>query len=132
MGQPPSIPLEVGLNLDAILEKRNPNPYGQSQIWRNLLAYNKPIDVAYNPDGTYSAFSVHPLAWLDKESGYDRVSDNILNTQLYATWTLPWDKGLKFKILANSRYSNYNEKYFKSSAPQYSPSGVLKFLQICD
>lgn len=121
-----NIGLEVGLNLDAILEKRNPNPYGQSQIWRNLLAYNKPIDVAYNPDGTYSAFSVHPLAWLDKESGYDRVSDNILNTQLYATWTLPWDKGLKFKILANSRYSNYNEKYFKSSAPQYSPSGVLK------
>ena len=98
-----NIGLEVGLNLDAILEKRNPNPYGQSQIWRNLLAYNKPIDVAYNPDGTYSAFSVHPLAWLDKESGYDRVSDNILNTQLYATWTLPWDKGLKFKILANSR-----------------------------
>lgn len=72
-----NIGLEVGLNLDAILEKRNPNPYGQSQIWRNLLAYNKPIDVAYNPDGTYSAFSVHPLAWLDKESGYDRVSDNI-------------------------------------------------------
>lgn len=112
-----NIGLEVGLNLDAILEKRNPNPYGQSQIWRNLLAYNKPIDVAYNPDGTYSAFSVHPLAWLDKESGYDRVSDNILNTQLYATWTLPWDKGLKFKILANSRYSNYNEKYFNPVLP---------------
>lgn len=112
--------LEVGLNLDGTYEKKTPNPYGQSDIWRNLLGYNKAIDRIYNDDGTYSPMDVHPIVYLDKRSGYINQYENTASVQGYINWDVPWVEGLSAKLTANSRYYSYDQKNFKSRAPQYS------------
>lgn len=119
------IGLEVGLNMDMSYEKQTPNPYGQSQIWRNLIGYNKATDRIWNDDGTLAALSVHPIAWLDKESGYDHKRWNEYNTQLYGIWSLPWVEGLKFRVQGNTNYRTHNYKQFASAAPQYTSDGTL-------
>ena len=116
--------LEVGVNLDGNYAKRTPNPYGQKDIWRNLLGYNKAIDKIYNEDGTYTALDVHPIVYLDKRSGYTNQYNNTINAQVYLDWKLPWIKGLSTKLTGNSNYQSYDRKYFKSRAPQYS-NGTL-------
>lgn len=116
--------LEVGINLDGTYAKRTPNPYGQEDIWRNLMGYNKSIDRIYNDDGTYSAMDVHPIVYLDKASGYTNQYNNTINAQAYLNWDVPWVKGLKAKLTGNSNYASYDRKYFKSRAPQYS-NGTL-------
>lgn len=116
--------LEVGINLDGTYAKRTPNPYGQEDIWRNLMGYNKTIDRIYNDDGTYTAMDVHPIAYLDKASGYTNQYNNTANVQVYMNWDVPWVKGLKAKLTGNSNYTSYDRKYFKSRAPQYS-NGTL-------
>lgn len=112
--------LEVGVNLDGTYAKRTPNPYGQADIWRNLMGYNKAIDRIYNDDGTYSAMDVHPIVYLDRESGYTNQYNNTINAQVYLNWDVPWVQGLKAKLTGNSNYQSYDRKYFKSRAPQYS------------
>lgn len=112
--------LEVGLNLDGAYEKKTPNPYGQADIWRNLLGYNKAIDRIYNDDGTYSPMDVHPIVYLDKRSGYVNQYENTISTQGFVNWDVPWVRGLSAKVTANSRYYSYDYKSFLSRAPQYS------------
>jgi TonB-linked SusC/RagA family outer membrane protein len=112
------------VNLDGNYAKRTPNPYGQKDIWRNLLGYNKAIDKIYNEDGTYTALDVHPIVYLDKRSGYTNQYNNTINAQVYLDWKLPWIKGLSTKLTGNSNYQSYDRKYFKSRAPQYS-NGTL-------
>jgi len=112
--------LDVGLNIDGTYEKKTPNPYGQSDIWRNLLGYNKAIDRIYNDDGTYSPMDVHPIVYLDERSGYINQYENTASIQGYVNWDLPWVEGLSAKLTANSRYYSYDQKNFKSRAPQYS------------
>lgn len=116
--------LEVGVNLDGTYAKRTPNPYGQADIWRNLMGYNKAIDKIYNDDGTYTAMDVHPIVYLDKRSGYTNQSNYGINAQAYLNWSVPWVSGLKAKLTANHNYASYDRKYFKSRAPQYS-NGTL-------
>jgi TonB-linked SusC/RagA family outer membrane protein len=112
--------LEVGFNLDGNYSKRTPNPYGQENIWRNLLGYNKAIDKIYNDDGTYTALDVHPIVYLDSRSGYINQYNNNVNAQGYIDWKLPWVKGLSAKLTGNSNYLSYDNKSFSSRAPQYS------------
>ncbi|MFA7098020.1 MAG: SusC/RagA family TonB-linked outer membrane protein, partial [Gammaproteobacteria bacterium] len=112
--------LEVGFNLDGNYSKRTPNPYGQENIWRNLLGYNKAIDKIYNEDGTYTALDVHPIVYLDRRSGYINQYNNNINAQGYIDWSLPWVKGLSAKLTGNSNYLSYDNKSFASRAPQYS------------
>lgn len=118
------IGLEVGVNLDGTYEKKTPNPYGQTDIWRNLLGYNKAIDRIYNDDGTYSPMDVHPIVYLDKRSGYVKQHENTISAQGFVNWELPWVKGLTAKLIANTRYYSYDNKSFQSRAPQYS-NGVV-------
>lgn len=116
--------LEVGFNLDGNYAKRTPNPYGQEDIWRNLMGYNKAIDKIYNEDGTFTALDVHPIVYLDKRSGYINQYNNTINAQAYLDWDIPWVKGLSAKLTGNSNYQSYDRKNFKSRAPQFS-NGTL-------
>lgn len=120
------IGLEIGLAVDGALEKRNPNPEGQGNIWRNLIGYMKPYDQPFNSDGTYTDLDIHPLVYLDEESGYDNKRNLSINTQLYANWNIPWIKGLKAGVIGNYHYTSYDNKFFYSPAPQYTSTGSLK------
>ena len=116
--------LEIGVNLDGSYEKKTPNPYGQEDIWRNLLGYTKAIDRIYNDDNTYSPMDVHPIVYLDKRSGYINQYENTISAQGYVNWKVPGVEGLSAKITANSRYYSYDNKNFKSRAPQYSNGSI--------
>ncbi len=118
------IGLEVGMNLDAAWERRHPTVKGNYVVWRDIMSA-KPTIAAYNPDGTYSSLSLHPLAYLDKRSGYINQDDKYANAQMYANWNVPFVKGLKAGVTANFRISDYNSKTFNANAPQYTADGTL-------
>lgn len=126
------IGLEVGLTVDGALEKRNPNPEGQGQIWRNLIGYMKPYQEPFNADGTYTDLDVHPLAWLDEQDGYDHQRNIAINAQLYANWNIPWIKGLKAGVIGNYHYNTFDQKYFRAITPLYSATGALKDPNMAD
>jgi TonB-linked SusC/RagA family outer membrane protein len=116
------IGLEVGVNIDAALEKRNPTVWGNYSVWSQLQGV-KPNYAPFNPDGTYTSISVHPLVILDKRAGYNRENDKYINTQIYANWNVPTLEGLSMGVLGNVRYGDWNQKIFQSKAPQYQPDG---------
>ncbi|WP_221929322.1 TonB-dependent receptor [Saccharicrinis carchari] len=116
------IGLEVGINIDGALENRNPTVWGDYTVWSQIQNV-KPNYAAFNPDGTYSSISIHPLVILDERAGYNDEKDKYVNTQLNANWDVPSLPGLKVGALANVRYSDYNQKIFQSKAPQYQPNG---------
>ena len=116
------IGLEVGVNIDAALERRNPTVWGDYSVWSQLQNV-KPNYAAFNPDGTYTSISIHPLVILDKRAGYNNENDKYLNTQIYANWDVPTVQGLRFGVLGNVRYGDWNQKIFQSKAPQYQPDG---------
>lgn len=118
------IGLEVGVNIDGAWERRHPTIKGNYAVWRDINAA-KPTIAAYNPDGTYSGLSLHPLAYLDKRSGYNDEDDKYANIQLYANWKVPFIKGLKAGFTGNFHLSDYNAKSFNSKAPQYTTDGKL-------
>ncbi|MFC2758510.1 SusC/RagA family TonB-linked outer membrane protein [Hallella multisaccharivorax] len=116
------IGLDVGMSFDGSLEKRNPNVRGGG--WYDMLTTVKPYQRAFNDDGTYTDLDLHPLAWLDKDEGYDHQRTVLENIQLNATWNLPWVKGLKANVIGNYNYSTFDEKKFYSVTQQYSASGA--------
>lgn len=118
------IGLEVGVNIDGAWERRHPTIKGAYAVWRDIMSA-KPTIEAYNPDGTFSALSLHPLAYLDKRSGYNNNEDKYANIQLYANWAVPFVKGLKAGFIGNFRISDYNSKSFNANAPQYTSDGTL-------
>lgn len=118
------IGLEVGVNIDASLERRTPSAWGSYTIWSQLQNV-KPNYSAFNPDGTYSSISIHPLVLLDERAGYNKENDKFINTQIYANWDLPFVKGLRAGVLGNIRYGDWNQKIFQSKAPQHQPNGQL-------
>lgn len=117
------IGLEVGVNIDGAWERKHPTIKGSYTVWRDIMSA-KPTIAAYNPDGTYSALSLHPLAYLDKRSGYNNNDDKYANIQLYANWNVPFVKGLKAGFTGNFRISDYNSKSFNANAPQYTSDGT--------
>ena len=116
------IGLEVGVNIDGSLEKRNPTVWGNYTVWSQLQNV-KPNYAAFNPDGTYTSISIHPLVILDKRAGYNKENDKYINVQLYANWDVPFIDGLRAGVLGNVRYGDWNQKIFQSKAPQYQPDG---------
>lgn len=118
------IGLEVGVNIDGAWERSHPTIKGNYVVWRDINAA-KPTIAAYNPDGTYSGLSLHPLAELDKRSGYNNNDDKYANIQLYANWKIPFIKGVKAGFTGNFHLTDYNSKSFDSKAPQYDTSGGL-------
>lgn len=118
------IGLEIGMNVDGAWERRHPTVKGNYAVWRDIMSA-KPTIAAYNPDGTFSALSLHPLVYLDKRSGYINQDDKYANTQLYANWNVPFVQGLKMGVTANFRISDYNSKTFNANAPQYDSAGKI-------
>lgn len=117
------IGLEVALNIDGAVENRSPTVWGTNSVW-NAIQNVKPNYSPFNPDGTYSSISVHPLILLDKRAGYNNVQDKFVNTQLSAKWDMPFIEGLSAGVLGNIRYRDFNQKIFQSKAPQYQPDGA--------
>ena len=118
------IGLEVGLNIDGAWERKHPTIKGAYAVWRDINAAKPTID-AYNPDGTFSALSLHPLAYLDKRSGYNNNDDKYANVQVYANWAVPFVKGLKAGFTGNFRIADSNSKSFNANAPQYTSDGSM-------
>lgn len=116
------IGVEVGLNIDGSIEETSPPVWGNYTVWSQIQNV-KPNYAAFNPDGTYSSISVHPLVILDKRAGYNNEKDKTFNIQLNAKWDLPFVKGLSVGALGNVRYGDYNQKIFQSKAPQFQPNG---------
>lgn len=116
------IGVEVGLNIDGTLEQTSPTVWGNYTVWSQIQNV-KPNYAAFNPDGTYSSISVHPLVLLDKRAGYNNEKDKTFNIQLNAKWDLPYVEGLSVGALGNVRYGDYNQKIFQSKAPQHQSNG---------
>ena len=116
------IGLEVGVNIDGAWERRNPVVKGNYTVWADLMNV-KPTLEAYNPDGTYTALSLHPLVNIDERTGYNHQEDKYANAQFYANWNVPFVKGLKAGFSGNFRINDYNSKSFNAKAPQYDSNG---------
>lgn len=117
------IGLEVGINIDGALENRNPTVWGDYSVWSQLQNV-KPNYAAFNPDGTYTSISVHPLVILDKRAGYNRENEKYFNTQVFSNWSVPFIEGLSVGVIGNMRFGDWNRKMFQSKAPQYQPNGA--------
>lgn len=118
------IGLKISLNLNGAYEKKEYPSFSASKIWEDL--YNQsPLNPAYNADGTYSATTDHPLAKMDKRSGYDRNYGKFINTQVAADWTLPWLKELTIGTMFNFRLNDSHVKKFSTIAPQYNADGTI-------
>lgn len=114
--------LELSLNVDGAVEQKSPTVWGDYTVWSQLQNV-KPNYAAFNPDGTYSSISIHPLVILDKLAGYDNERDKHFNVQLNAKWDIPYVKGLTVGALGNIRYGDWNNKVFQTKAPQFQPNG---------
>lgn len=118
------IGLKISLNLNGAYEKKEYPSFSAGTIWRDL--YNQsPLNPAYNEDGTYAAVTDHPLAEMDKRSGYNRNYGKFINTQVAADWTLPWMKELTLGAMFNYRLNDSHVKNFSTKAPQYYADGAI-------
>lgn len=118
------IGLKVSLNLNGAYEKKEYPSFSAAKIWEDL--YNQsPLNPAYNKDGTYAAVTDHPLAEMDKRSGYNRNYGKFINTQVAADWTLPWLKELTLGAMFNYRLNDSHVKKFSTKAPQYYADGAV-------
>lgn len=118
------IGLKVAVNINAAYEKKKYPSFGASSIWDHLNT-RKPTELAYNPDGTLSSISDHPLMEMDERSGYDKNDGLFLNTQFVADWALPWVKGLSIGTMFNYRLNASHVKKMSARAPQYNKDGTL-------
>lgn len=118
------IGLKISLNLNGVYEKKEYPSFSAQKIWEDL--YNQsPLNPAYNQDGTYAAVIDHPLAEMDKRSGYNRNYGKFINTQVAADWTLPWLKELTLGAMFNYRLNDSHVKNFSTKAPQYYADGSI-------
>lgn len=117
------IGLKVAVNINAAYEKKKYPSYSSGSIWDHLNT-RKPTELAYNPDGTLSSISDHPLMEMDKRSGYDKNDGLYVNTQFVADWALPWIKGLAFGTMLNYRLNASHVKRLSARAPQYNQDGT--------
>lgn len=118
------IGLKVGLNVNGSLEKKEYPAFSANNIWDHLNA-KSPLDLAYNPDGTLSSISDHPLMEMDKNSGYDKNDGMFVNTQFVADWQVPWVKGLSIGTMFNYRLNASHVKGLHARAPQYNMDGTM-------
>ena len=117
------IGLKVAFNINAAYEKKKYPSYSAGAIWDHLN-YHKPTELAYNPDGTLSSISDHPLMEMDKRSGYNKNDGLYVNTQFVADWALPWVKGLSLGTMLNYRLNASHVKNLAARAPQYGLDGT--------
>lgn len=118
------IGLKVGLNVNGSLEKKEYPAFSANSIWDHLNA-KSPLDLAYNPDGTLSSITDHPLMEMNKNSGYDKDDGMFVNTQLVADWEVPWVKGLSIGTMLNYRLNASHIKGLHARAPQYNMDGSI-------
>lgn len=118
------IGLKVALNINASMEKKKYPSYSANSIWDHLLS-RKPLQPAYNQDGTLSSISDHPLMEMDERSGYAKNDGLFVNTQVIADWEVPWVKGLTIGTMLYYRLNSSHAKNFYARAPQYNQDGSL-------
>jgi len=116
------IGIEVGLNMNASLQDiRTPAEDG----WSKFFNVTKPIQTAYNQDGTYAAGSLNPLPAIDKDGGYKKTRKKYVDTQLSVTWKPKQIEGLSVGFLGSYNDNDYFEKTWSDYAPQYYTDGSL-------
>lgn len=118
------IGLKVAVNINAAYEKKKYPSFSANTIWDHLNN-KKPLELAYNQDGTLSSISDHPLMEMDERSGYDKNDGLYVNTQFVADWALPWVKGLSLGTMLNYRLNSSHVKGLSARAPQYNQDGTL-------
>ncbi len=121
------IGLQVGVNINASLEKYK-QPYNTMySIWRAINQNTSPLYRAYNLDGTLAGGGNgdHPLAIATENAGYQRERDKFINTQVFANWSVPKVKGLKFGVMANYRDGDGMTKIWEEYEPLYMQDGSL-------
>lgn len=118
------IGLKVSFNINGALEKKKYPGFSAGTIWDHLRVKN-PLEAPYNPDGTLSSISDHPLMEMDKRSGYDKDDGMFVNTQLLADWTVPGISGLTLGAMINYRLNASHLKGMHFRAPQYEIDGTL-------
>lgn len=117
------IGLKVAFNINGSLEKKRFPSFSANSIWDHLNA-KSPLDVPFNPDGTLSSITDHPLMEMSKESGYSKNDGMFFNTQFIADWAVPKVTGLSFGTMLNYRLNASHAKSFSARAPQYNADGT--------
>ncbi|MDO6492396.1 MAG: TonB-dependent receptor [Cellulophaga sp.] len=119
--------LEVGLNVNASLEKyQEPYP-GMFSIWRAVNQNTSALYRGYNLDGTLAGGGNgdNPLALIDPDAGYNRTRDKFINTQLSLKWQVPGVEGLKLGAMANYRDGDGWGKLWEYNVPLYMQDGSI-------
>lgn len=118
------IGLTVGVNINGAIEKKHYPSFSAGNIWDHLFS-RRPLMPAFNPDGTYTTSTDHPLVEMDKRSGYAKNDGKFINTQFVADWDLPWVTGLRLGTMFNYRVNDGHDKTLYATAPQYNSDGSL-------
>lgn len=121
------IGLEIGVNINASVEKYREPSAGMYSIWRAVNQNTSPLYRAYNLDGTLAGGGNgdHPIAISSKEAGYRKSRDKFINTQLRASWKVPNVNGLKLGVMANYRDGDGWEKTWSNNVPLFMQDGSL-------
>ncbi|MGL4228577.1 MAG: SusC/RagA family TonB-linked outer membrane protein, partial [Tannerellaceae bacterium] len=118
------IGLTVAVNINGALEQKHYPSFSAGSIWDHLFS-RTPLMPAFNPDGTYTTSTDHPLVEMDKRSGYTKNDGKFINTQFVADWDLPWVTGLRLGTMFNYRLNDGHDKSLYATAPQYNADGSL-------
>ncbi len=121
------IGLEVGVNINASIEKYREPSAGMYSIWRAINQNTSPLYRAYNEDGTLAGGGNgdHPIAISSKDAGYTKTRDKFINAQFSAKWKVPTIEGLKLGVMANYRDGDGWEKTWTKNVPLYMQDGSL-------
>ncbi len=121
------IGLEIGVNINASLDKYREPSAGMYGVWRAVNQNTDPLYRAYNLDGTLAGGGNgdHPLAVTHKDAGYNRTRDKFINAQLQAKWQVPNVEGLKLGVMANYRDGDGWGKLWDYKVPLYMQDGSL-------
>lgn len=118
------IGLTVAVNINGAVEQKHYPSFSAGSIWDHLFS-RTPLMPAFNPDGTYTTSTDHPLVEMDKRSGYTKNDGKFINTQFVADWDLPWVTGLRLGTMFNYRLNDGHDKSLYATAPQYNADGSL-------
>ncbi|MES2649535.1 MAG: TonB-dependent receptor [Bacteroidota bacterium] len=97
------------------LENRSAPPTGTSSIFEHTMR-NPPTQPAIFENGFLAAPGVYPnpLAFISKDAGYEKNSDNVILTNFQFVQDIPWVKGLSLKgVMAFDRSFSYNKRWSK-------------------
>lgn len=118
-----NIGLDVTFGFNGYYNYATQPPAGTWSIFSHIVA-KSPFESAFNEDGTFAGLVDHPLAEI-YSPGYARSETMFNDGNLTFKWSVPFVKGLSFRLLGDYALTSNPSKTFNVLAPQYNLDGTI-------